>query len=74
MTHFSTTDLGLDTKIKFVDIQGQIYIWWDKEDPELIEAGINDFSPKDWTDFINMLESQGQIEDLVQHPFAKEST
>ena len=35
-------------KIRMKSIGGELVVEWDREDPELIAAGINDITPEEW--------------------------
>lgn len=65
MTFFSSAHLGLTSKIKFRQSDGQIHVEWDREDPELISIGFNDLTPDDWGQIIQKLEEEGVLEDLL---------
>lgn len=65
MTFFSSSDLGLTPKIKFSQVDGQIHVEWDREDPELISVGFNDLTADEWGQIIQKLEEEGALEDLL---------
>jgi len=46
---FSTTDMGGPPKITVSSVGGVLSPQWDREDPELIAAGINDLTDEEWS-------------------------
>lgn len=48
---FGSNDLGINnqSKISCYEVDGVLHFEWDKEDPELIHAGINDLTPEEWS-------------------------
>lgn len=53
-------------KIKAYSINGQMHFEWDKDDPELIAAGINDMSPEEWGDVADYVEAQAAMQPVVE--------
>lgn len=62
---FSTADLGLTSKIRFSQADGQVQATWDQEDPELIALGFNDLTADEWGQIIETLDQEGVLEDLL---------
>lgn len=53
---FSTADLGLGPKIRVSRVGEDMHFDWDRDDPELIEAGINDLTPEHWAEITRRCE------------------
>ena len=56
----------MNPKIRAYVIDGQVHFEWDKDDPELIAAGINDMSPEEWGDVAQYVEDQIAANPVVE--------
>ena len=58
---FSTTDFGTgEPKIKVYEKNGLMHAEWDRDDPELIAAGINDLTPEEWSTVMQIVEANSK--------------
>lgn len=53
-------------KIRAYSVNGQTHFEWDKDDPELIAAGINDMSLDEWGALAAYVEAQAASQPVVE--------
>lgn len=66
---FSTNDLGLNDqapKIKAYSVKGVMHFEWDREDPELIAAGINDLTPEEWGIISQLVSEEARSQPVLE--------
>lgn len=59
MNHFSSYDIDPDAKpkISVYEKGGVMFARWDREDPELIAAGINDMTEEEWAEVMDIVKA-----------------
>lgn len=63
---FSTTDFSTgQPKIIVYEKNGLMSAKWDHEDPELIAAGINDLTPEEWSEVMNIVQAEAQNQPII---------
>ena len=68
MSYFSSFDIDPNAKPKITvyEVGGVMKAEWDKEDPELIAAGINDLTPEEWAEIMDRVKAQTANDPVIE--------
>lgn len=68
MNHFSSFDIDPTAKPKITisEVGGVMRAEWDREDPELIAAGINDLTPEEWAEVMDRVKAQAANQPTIE--------
>ena len=68
MSYFSSFDIDPNAKPKITvyEVGGVMKASWDREDPELIAAGINDLTPEEWAEVMDRVKAQAANDPIIE--------
>ena len=68
MSYFSSFDIDPNAKPKIIvyEVGGVMKAKWDREDPELIAAGINDLTPEEWAEVMDRVKAQAANDPIIE--------